>query len=109
MGPSHDESVLVDIQKALQDLKEWMRIKHYAIKIEQSYLNWCKRFFQYCSECSGGSKSGSVPVSLEPNYKSCFRHKLRAAIDFSLRFSPRNFFGTFFSQAGKRPKFTFEG
>ncbi len=58
--------VLFDSEKALFDLKEWMRIKHYAYKTEQSYLNWCKRFFKYSLECSdtGDGKYVSVTPQL---------------------------------------------
>ena len=55
----------VDSQQALADLKEWMRIKHYAYKTEQSYLSWCKRFFNYSRECTGVSGNGSVVVTPE--------------------------------------------
>jgi len=60
-----DTPGLVDSQKALDDLKEWMRIKHYAYKTEQSYLSWCKRFFHYSSECNGESQDGYISVSPE--------------------------------------------
>lgn len=46
-----------DASQALADLREWMRIKHYAYKTEQSYLNWCKRFFAYSVQCKGGGES----------------------------------------------------
>ena len=52
-------------QESLDDLKEWMRIKHYAYKTEQSYLNWCKRFFAYSRECKGVNEAGCVFVSPE--------------------------------------------
>lgn len=64
-GSTNDEPVLIDSQKALKDLKEWMRLKHYAYKTEQSYLNWCKRFFHYSSEGKGGSQGGYVSVTPE--------------------------------------------
>ncbi len=52
--------------QALADLREWMRIKHYAYKTEQAYLNWCKRFFAYSVQCRGGGESGNeVHVSPE--------------------------------------------
>ena len=52
LGSTIEDPGWFDSQKALEDLKEWMRIKHYAYKTEQSYLNWCKRFFHYSGECS---------------------------------------------------------
>lgn len=58
-----DAPPMCDGGKALADLKEWMRIKHYAYKTEQSYLNWCKRFFYYSIECKGENKEGLVHVS----------------------------------------------
>lgn len=54
---------LFDSEKVLNDLKEWMRLKHYAYKTEQSYLNWCRRFFNYSRECSGGPEGANVAVS----------------------------------------------
>ncbi len=65
-GSDNDTPGVYDSNKALKDLKEWMRIKHYAYKTEQSYLNWCKRFFSYSIECKGGGdQRGSVHVSPE--------------------------------------------
>ena len=65
-GSDNDTPGVYDSNKALEDLKEWMRIKHYAYKTEQSYLNWCKRFFSYSIESKGGGEQrGSVHVSPE--------------------------------------------
>ena len=64
-GPAGKKSGVFDSQQALVDLKEWMRIKHYAYKTEQSYLSWCKRFFSYSRECKGCSESGDVVVTPE--------------------------------------------
>ena len=60
-----DDPAWFDSRKALEDMKEWMRIKHYAYKTEQSYLNWCKRFFNYSSECKGVNRDGCAAVSPE--------------------------------------------
>ena len=60
-----DDPAWFDSRKALEDMKEWMRIKHYAYKTEQSYLNWCKRFFHYSSECRGVNRDGCAAVSPE--------------------------------------------
>jgi integron integrase len=62
---ANSESDVFDSQKTLNDLKEWMRIKHYAYKTEQSYLSWCKRFFHYSSESKGKTQDGLVSVSPE--------------------------------------------
>lgn len=62
---SRDDPELFDSENALKYLKEWMRIKHYAYKTEQSYLNWCKRFFHYSRECRGGRPGDCVSVSPE--------------------------------------------
>ncbi|HIP39321.1 MAG TPA: integron integrase [Desulfocapsa sulfexigens] len=65
-GSNKDAPGLYDATQALADLREWMRIKHYAYKTEQSYLNWCKRFFTYSVQCKGGGESGNeVHVSGE--------------------------------------------
>ena len=60
-----DDPAWFDSRNALEDMKEWMRIKHYAYKTEQSYLNWCKRFFNYSSECKGLNRDGCAAVSPE--------------------------------------------
>jgi integron integrase len=57
------EPKVCDGEKTIQELKEWMRIKHYAYRTEQSYLNWCKRFLQYCIDCKGLQENGNVLVS----------------------------------------------
>ncbi len=49
--------------KAIEDAREWMRIKHYAYKTEQSYLGWCKRFFLYSEQCKGIDQAGNVLVT----------------------------------------------
>lgn len=49
--------------KALSELKEWLRIKHYAYKTEQSYVNWGKRFFHYARECQAPTPDGSVTIT----------------------------------------------
>jgi len=54
-----------DHRKALENLKEWMRIKHYAYKTEKSYLSWCARFFDYSRACKGCNETGCVAVSSE--------------------------------------------
>ena len=64
-GSTIEDPGWFDSQKALEDLREWMRIKHYAYKTEQSYLNWCKRFFHYSGECKGVNQAGCVSVSPE--------------------------------------------
>jgi integron integrase len=49
--------------QALKDAREWMRIKHYAYKTEQTYLGWCKRFFQYSEQCRGIDQAGNILVT----------------------------------------------
>ena len=49
--------------QALKDAREWMRIKHYAYRTEQTYLSWCKRFFQYSEQCKGVDQAGTVLVT----------------------------------------------
>lgn len=65
-GSEMDAPGVFEVAQALDDLREWMRIKHYAYKTEQAYLNWCKRFFTYSVQCKGGGESGNeVHVSRE--------------------------------------------
>ena len=51
--------------QAMDDVREWMRIKHYAYRTEQTYLMWCKRFFAFSSETNGLDEAGGVAVSPE--------------------------------------------
>jgi len=62
---SDEEVVIFEAAKVLADLKEWLRIKHYAYKTEQSYMKWCKRFIGYSSECSPTLEEGTVVISPE--------------------------------------------
>ena len=58
-----DAPDVFDGAQALADLREWMRIKHYAYKTEQAYLNWCKRFFTYSVQCKR-SKRGQSKIKI---------------------------------------------
>ncbi|MBL0699757.1 MAG: integron integrase [Desulfosarcina sp.] len=49
--------------QAMEDAREWMRIKHYAYRTEQTYLGWCKRFFDYSEQCKGVDQAGNVLVT----------------------------------------------
>ncbi len=62
---SDEEVVVFDAAKVLGDLKEWLRIKHYAYKTEQSYMKWCKRFLSYSRECFPTLEEGTVVISPE--------------------------------------------
>jgi len=42
-----------------------MRIKHYAYRTEQTYLSWCKRFFNYSRECKGVGENGGIIITAE--------------------------------------------
>ncbi len=64
-GDPNKNSERFDGQQALADVREWMRLKHYAYKTEQSYLSWCKRFFSYSRECKSVDESGYIAVSPE--------------------------------------------
>ena len=64
-GASGENISRFDSRQALADVREWMRIKHYAYKTEQSYLSWCSRFFTYSQECRGVDESGHIEVSAE--------------------------------------------
>jgi integron integrase len=59
------KSIWFDGHQALADLREWMRLKHYAYKTEQSYHAWCRRFFNYSRECKELNESGFVLVTPE--------------------------------------------
>ncbi len=61
----YTEKDWVDPKKAMKDLREWLRIKHYAYKTEQSYMNWCKRFFIFSQEYNGVYGNNLVAVTPE--------------------------------------------
>ncbi len=61
----YTEKDWVDPKQAMRDLKEWLRIKHYAYKTEQSYMNWCKRFFIFSQECNCVHGNNWVAVTPE--------------------------------------------
>jgi len=50
-------------EEVLNNTREWIRVKHYAYKTEQSYMSWCKRFLDYSAQCTGGTKEGVVLVT----------------------------------------------
>ena len=59
--PDHGERF--NGNQVLVDMKEWLRIKHYAYKTEQSYLGWCTRFVKYSEQCEGVDRSGEILVT----------------------------------------------
>ncbi len=50
-------------EQAMENAREWLRIKHYAYKTEQSYMGWCKRFFHYSEQCEGVDEGGGILVT----------------------------------------------
>ncbi len=50
-------------KQVMDDVREWLRIKHYAYKTELSYLSWCKRFFVYSEQCKGIDQEGNILVT----------------------------------------------
>ncbi|MFO7821821.1 MAG: integron integrase [Lentisphaeria bacterium] len=36
--------------KALEQMRELLRLRHYSYRTEQTYLDWCRRYFAYAAE-----------------------------------------------------------
>lgn len=57
----HERRFVVD--EAIVKFREALRLKHYAYRTEQTYLEWLKRFFAYCSEKQGLSKPKFLTIT----------------------------------------------
>ena len=42
-----------DVSKIIEEMKRSIRLKHYSLSTERSYLDWAKRFFGYVYETKG--------------------------------------------------------
>jgi len=42
-----------DISRVIEEMKRSIRLKHYSLSTERSYLDWVKRFFRYVNEIKG--------------------------------------------------------
>jgi hypothetical protein len=42
-----------DIVRIIGEMKRCIRLKHYSISTERSYLDWARRFFRYVRETKG--------------------------------------------------------
>ncbi len=40
-----------DREKLVEEMRQWLQVKQYARRTEKSYLNWCRRFINYCRSC----------------------------------------------------------
>ncbi len=50
----HERRFVVD--EAIVKFRETLRLKHYTHRTEQTYLEWLKRFFAYCTKKQGLTK-----------------------------------------------------
>jgi len=51
------------INEALSKFKEVLRLKHYAYRTEQTYLDWLQRFFAYCAKQPDKSTSEGLTIT----------------------------------------------
>jgi integron integrase len=42
-----------DVSRIIEEMKRSIRLKHYSLSTERSYLDWAKRFFRYVHETKG--------------------------------------------------------
>ncbi len=42
-----------DVSRIIEEMKRSIRLKHYSLSTERSYLDWAKRFFGYVCETKG--------------------------------------------------------
>ncbi len=62
-GPFVPDRVMASIQEAI-------RVKHYSLSTERTYLDWARRFFDY----TGNRKGGHCEAGFRPHLASQFRH-----------------------------------
>lgn len=43
----------LDVSRIIEEMKRSIRLKHYSLSTERSYLDWAKRFFRYVCETKG--------------------------------------------------------
>ncbi len=66
LSPNAQQEGFPDTSRALSEMREAMRIKHYSYRTERSYLEWAKRFIDYTSKVkkkdirAAGLESGDV-------------------------------------------------
>lgn len=46
-----------DVSKIIEEMKRSIRLKHYSLSTERSYLDWAKRFFGYVYETKGNESA----------------------------------------------------
>ena len=49
-----------DIARIIEEMKQHIRLKHYSLSTERTYLEWTKRFFGYVHEIKGDETAFSV-------------------------------------------------
>jgi integron integrase len=65
LKPDHGSSkesanLLPDI---FEETKRLIRLKHYSYSTERTYLQWIKRFFDYCAQAGGKATSNDIDAS----------------------------------------------
>ena len=62
----------VDSAQALEALSQTMRVRHYAYRTEQTYLDWVRRFFEYL--LSAGCVANGRPVLTSETFQNFISH-----------------------------------
>ena len=44
------ENIPSEFSVILNEMRDVLRLKHYSYSTEQTYLDWCKRYYKYCSQ-----------------------------------------------------------
>ena len=68
---AHDSSSIPSVtqQSALQSFRENLRLRNYATRTEQTYLEWVRRYFSYCQGRSpAAGKDTAFPPDLVRDY-----------------------------------------
>ena len=86
-GPFVPDRVLASIQEAI-------RVKHYSLSTERTYLTWARRFFDYTGKRGGPSPYGAGPPAGQ-GYRFWIRADFRSGIQGGQR--------PFDNPAGSRP------
>jgi integron integrase len=67
MAEVRDAQNRVNPERALVQMRERLRLRHYSYRTEQTYVDWCRRFFDYLRETASGSPADVTPESVR-NY-----------------------------------------
>jgi hypothetical protein len=79
----------------LDQARETLRVKHYAIRTEQAYLDWIKRFIRYHHQRHprelGGAEACPELVEGSPPFSPTWPSKVMSRLRHRIKLSPRFF------------------